>query len=322
MRAESNYGVDVVYAIDPSVYERGRGDDGVARVFEMDGAARDAIASAVREKLETPQDVVELETEPGYVRLRAEPSGTTPVKEYDDALRGVPAAHNRRNAHDLESDGLQFGERYVGVYRSHDGAEEFLERQRSSEAAPDVDGGVFEFTRDPVRNSDGRHVAYEFIYPLNSEMYEGGRSSAGFEWDDVARDRLEMIVEDTPKWPGSSAGAIGRVAVYPEYITVDYRGGAFADPYDLASKCQRALERFNHIRPLREDLGERQPELEFTGRAYIGAIPPADGGAEAWIEAHGLEDEDGEPRDAPGIDADASAESGGRWSALNPFGGA
>lgn len=326
MRADTNYGIDVVYAIDPSVYERTRDDDGVAYGFEMDDTAREAIAGAVREQLDTPADVAELTIEPGYVRVQLEPSQPAVLGEYVSALRGVPAAYNRRNARSRDLDGIRFTDRYVAVYRPRDTADEFLDRYVSNDVGVDHAEPVFEYDRgvDHARGNGDRHVAYEFIYPLNPGMYDGDGGEAAFEWDDVVRERLETIVEDTPAWPGSSAGSIARVAAYPGFVTVHYHGGAFTDPTDIAAKGRRALKKFNRVRPVREDLGAgktRQPKLELFKSVHIGAIPPTDGGAEAWIEAHGLEDEDGEPRDPPS-EIDVDVDSGSRWSALNPFGGA
>lgn len=318
------YGFDVVLAIDPAVYEGSSPGD----VFQMDAAARRHLTAAIEESLTTPEDVAAVELEPGYVRVRVDPSvGVAPKDLVDELYRAVDLFNSRHAT--AESDRLRIAADHVSVYDSLDATsvESFLERHTTTE----FDGSaepIYEYERAPGADGD---FAYEYVVPIDTEAYEDdeqfGHSVAdapGFQWSAAGvLECFEMVVEMDRLWP---SGVITRVAIpAPEYVVVHHTTGSVHSPVDFARTVWGALQSYNKHKPAietPEDSRDRpSPPLELSKRVYIGGLPSADGGADAWIEANGLDEEDGEPRDPePELDAEPDA-GGSAWSIPNPFGG-
>lgn len=326
------YGFDVVLAIDPSSYEVTHTGDGVGYAFQMDDATRQQLAGAVKQALDRPGDVESLEIDPGCIRIQVYPTTETAPVDLVAALQQVSSIYNERHAEEPALDGLQVGEHYVGTYRpeSRTDAEAFLEQHTGSEAVPDVDGPIYEYDRDlgpAAAGAPERHIAYEFIFLFDPEMYEvhprdAKRGTQPFEWRDAVLNRIEVIAEDTQRWPGGGDG-LGRLAIFPEYLVIHLYSGSTRAAIDEASKCWSTLVKYNQHIPARETPGDRpdrqgQPIAIKRRPVYIGALPPEGASAEDWIEANGLGEEDGAPRE-PEADAEAGAPDG--WNKLSPFGG-
>lgn len=309
---ECAVGYDAADEISLETYEKVTDADGVAWVFEMDDDARSGIADCVRELLDRPGMVESLEPEPGYVRLRAAPRRPTAPKAVLEAVRQIPNVYNERHAEGPVA--LELGEFYIGTYRPEGATapEAFIDAHTGSDAAPETDAPVFRYERDGAPDeavySENRRFDYEFIFPFDAmSMYVPDvhlrEEGPVVEWDDEDRETLQMIVEDVSLWPGRLGAATPLVEVYPEYVRVRHSTGAIHDPVRLATRARHAVLRYNDHRGFDEEhssAGEKvlRAPIEFRQEAYIGVTDDGSG-VDEWIEARGLDAEDGAPRDPP-----------------------
>jgi hypothetical protein len=321
-------GYDLVVEIGEESYELTRTGDGVGYAFRMNDETRRRLADAVRSVVPNPRAVERFEIEPGYVRLRVDtaPGGDVTVGDYHSALRHLEAEYNHRHASAHGHDELTLGGRYVATYQPEEtvGAEAYIDRHTGDDRAPDSDGPILEETRDPDRQMAGRRLSYRVVVLLDPVMYDPTEHSYPFEWDGPAVEKFAQLVEDRPRWPSTTR----RVAVYPEHVVVDVDyGNLRTTPSGIGDVVRGALASYNSgSRGVHPDLGGQgkqvlMPQLELRETVHVeGRAPPDGEGADAWIEAAGVADVDGDPYTPVLNEDDDSGDEVGAWSKLNPFG--
>lgn len=331
-------GFDIVHAIDPASYRITEDARGRAWAFQMDDETRQHVAKAVREALDRPRDVVELNVEPGYVHVKIEPAkphtATATPRKPLESLGDVPQIYNERYA-ESDAETLAFvRDAYVGSYVPEDvpTLADYVTRHVDVETAPESEGPVFEYVREDAGEKAldaSQAFAYKYVLPFDAkEMYEaeertgGPRHNVDLEPPEV-REHLQDRIEDLIPWPGNPRVEIPRIAVYPTHVEVEHWTADHANPASIAQKGHQALLQYNRGRPEDEARSPRggtyrHPPIALKDHAYIHAL---DHGrtAEEWIREQGLDEVDGEPVEPVEPEAEPEDVKGDKWDALNPF---
>lgn len=323
------YGFEAISAINPASYHITEDARGRAYAFEMDETTKRHLADALRAVLDRPQDVVEFDPQPGYIRVRLEPSRREGVSaRAAAALPQVASVYNERHVDDIDLDGLRFSDQYVRTYRPEDAptAEAFLADYTGDPAVPATESPVYELAARDLPHAGGETawLGYRIILPFDPRMYveDGGVNRRhSFAWDEVALERFDMIIRQRDRWPNYTEA----VTVYPAYVDVRTRGLGLGNPTDTAERARKAVLGYNQGRGDHPHLGDRRtrkPALALEDAAYIEGLPPREGGIDEWIAEH-VADVDGEPIE-PEAETDAAAGDGdggggSAWTTLNPF---